>query len=92
MKLSNRYRSDSGDRRQYRQGRGRPRYEKIIGEVISEVMQGILTDRISGENIEIITGMKVMTEVQTGLEKGHFLETIVAIEIGVQAIAGPVQN
>ena len=33
----NRYRSDSGDRRQYRQDRGRPRYEKNIGEVISEV-------------------------------------------------------
>ena len=34
----NRYRSDSGDRRQYRQDRGRPRYEKIIGEVISGEM------------------------------------------------------
>ena len=32
----NRYRSDYGDRRQHRQDRGRPRYEKIIGEEISE--------------------------------------------------------
>ena len=28
----NRYRSNSGDREQYRQDRGRPRYEKTIGE------------------------------------------------------------
>ena len=32
----NRYRSNSGDRRQYRQGRVRSRYEKIIGEETSE--------------------------------------------------------
>ena len=30
-----------------------------------------------------------MTEGETGLEKGHFPEAIVAMEIGVQAIAGP---
>ena len=65
---------------------------KIIGEVISEVMQGILTDRIAEESIEIITGMKVMTDIGTGLEKGYFPEAIVAIEIGVQAIAGPGQD
>ena len=47
-----------------------------------------MTDRIAEENIEIITGMKVMTEPGTGLEKGYFPEAIVAIEIGVQAIAG----
>ena len=34
----NRYRSDSADRRQDRQDRGRPGYENIIGEVISEVI------------------------------------------------------
>ena len=40
----------------------------------------------------IITEMKVMEEVEigTGLEKGHFLETLVPIEIiEVQATAGP---
>ena len=47
-------------------------------------MQGILTDKIVEESIEIITGMKVMTEAGTGLEKGHFPETIAAIETGVQ--------
>ena len=65
---------------------------KIIGEVISEVTQEILTDRMSEESIEIITGVKVMTETGTGLEKGHFLEAIVAIGIGVQAITGPGQD
>ena len=29
---------------------------------------------------------------RTGLEKGHFPEVVVAIEIGVQAIAGPGQD
>ena len=42
----NRYTSDSRDRRQYRQDRGRPRYEKIIEEVISEVTLGSLTDKL----------------------------------------------
>ena len=39
--------------------------------------------------------MKVMAEVDigTGLEKGHFLETLVTIErIGVQATVGPGQD
>ena len=63
---------------------------KII-EVISEAMQGILTDKIAEESIETIKEMKVVaeTEIGTGLEKGHFPETLVAIEIGVQAIVGP---
>ena len=65
---------------------------KIIGEVISEVMPGILTDRIVEESIEIITGMKVMTEIGTSLEKGCFLGTLAAIEIGVQATVGPGQD
>ena len=47
---------------------------KIIGEVISEVTLGILIDRIVEESIEIITGMTVMTEAGTGLEKSHFPE------------------
>ena len=65
---------------------------KIIGEVISEVTWQTLTDKIAEENMEVITGMKVMTEVGTGLKKGHLPETIVAIEIGVQAIVGPGQD
>ena len=56
---------------------------KIIEEVNSEVKWGILTERIAGKSIEINTGMTVITEAGTGLEKGHFPETIVAIEIGV---------
>ena len=62
---------------------------KIIGEVISEVMWEALTNKIAEESIEIITGMKVKTEAGTGLEKGHFCEAITTIGIGVQAIVGP---
>ena len=51
-----------------------------------------MIDKIAEESIEIITGMKVMTEAGTGLEKGHFPEAIAAIEIGVQAIVGPGQD
>ena len=65
---------------------------KIIGEVISEVTSETLTDKIAEVSIEIITGMKVMTEAGTGLEKGHFPEAITTIEIGVQAIVGPGQD
>ena len=56
---------------------------KIIGEVILDAMSRILTDRIAEESIEVITEMKVMTEAEmgTGLVKGHFLETLEAIEI-----------
>ena len=51
-----------------------------------------MTDKITEESIEIITEMKVMTEAGACLEKGHFPETIAAIEIGVQAIVGPGQG
>ena len=56
---------------------------KIIGEEISEVIREALRDKIAGESIELITGMKVMTEDTTDLEKGHFPETTAATEIGV---------
>ena len=53
-----------------------------------------MTDTVAEESIEIITEMKVMTEAEmgTGLGKGNFPETLVAIEIGVQAIVGPGQD
>ena len=52
---------------------------KIIEEDILEVMQGcikIMKDKTVEENTEIITEMKVIAElkIETGLEKGHFLE------------------
>ena len=58
---------------------------KIIGEINSEVMQGIFNDKIAEGSIETIKEMKVIveTEIGTGLEKGHFPETLVVIEIGV---------
>ena len=57
-------------------------------------MRGILTEKIAEESIEIIREMKIMAEAEmgTGLEKDHFPETVVAIEIGVQAIVGPGQD
>ena len=51
-----------------------------------------MTDKIADESIEIITGMKVMTEAGMGLEKGHFPEATAAIEIEVQAIVGQGQG
>ena len=48
-----------------------------------------MTDKIAEESIEIITGVKVMTEAGAGLEKGHFPEAIVAKEIEEQAIVSP---
>ena len=54
-----------------------------------------MKDKTLGDNIEIIIEPKVMAEVDIGkgLEKGHFLETSVAIEaIGVQAVVGQDQD
>ena len=71
---------------------------KIIGEEIFEEMQGCiktLKDKTVEESTEIITEMIVMAEIETGtgLEKGHFLETLVAIETkGIQATVGPSQD
>ena len=67
---------------------------KITGEEIFEVMWGMLTDKMGEESIEIIIKMKVMAEAEmgTGLERGHFPETLVAIDIGVQATVGPGQD
>ena len=75
-----------------------PGMHKIIREEILEVMWGcikILKDKTVEESIEIITEMKVMAEVEigTGLEKGHFIETLLVIETtAVQATVGPGQD
>ena len=46
-----------------------------------------MADKTAEENIEITAiGMLVMTEVEKGLEKGHFPEIMAVIELGVQAI------
>ena len=50
-----------------------------------------MKDKTVEESIEIITEMKV--EIGTGLEKRHFLVTLVATEIiGVQTIVSPDQD
>ena len=51
-----------------------------------------MVDRIVEGSIETIIEMTVMREAGTGLEKGHFQEAIITIEIGVQAIEGPGQD
>ena len=61
---------------------------KITEEEMLEETAGALTDRIVGENIETITEMTGMTEVGTGLDKGHFPEAIKTIGIGVHTIVG----
>ena len=42
-----------------------------------------MVDKIAEENMETVIKMTVMIETGTGLEKGHFLEIIATIEIGV---------
>ena len=75
-----------------------PGMHKIIGEKFLEVMQEcikILKDKPVEESREIITEMKVMAEVEigTGLEKSHFLMTLVVIETtGAQATVCPGQD
>ena len=75
-----------------------PGINNIIGEEILEVIWGYiktLKDKTVEESIEITAEMKVMAEVEIGtdLEKGHFPETLVAIETtGVQATVGPGQD
>ena len=45
------------------------------------------------ENTETTIEMTVMTEAGTGLEKGHFPETVATmLEIEVQATVGPGQG
>ena len=79
-----RYKSNSRDRtiQISGQSRGRPRYDKIIGEEILEAMRDhikILEDRIVEQTIEAIIAMKIIAEkeVGVGLEKDHFQGIII---------------
>ena len=88
----NKYRSDSRDRRQYREDKGRPRYEQNYS-------RGNFRGNMSNFDRQNSRGEyrnnyrnKGYDRSRIGLEKGHFLETVVAIEIGVQAIVGPGQD
>ena len=51
-----------------------------------------MVDKIVEESIETIIELTIMIEAGTGLEKGHFPETMATTEIGVQAIVGPGQD
>ena len=48
-----------------------------------------MVDKTVEENIETAVGMTVMTEAGTGLERGHFPEIMVIIELEVQAKVDP---
>ena len=52
-----------------------------------------MVDKIAEDSIEAIIEMTVMTEAGSGLEIGHFPETIATIlETEVQATVGPGQD
>ena len=55
---------------------------KVTGEVTSEIIPEVSTDKITEENIGItVTGVIVMTEVGIGLEKDHFQEIMAVTEL-----------
>ena len=68
--------------------------DKTVEENIRTITEmTAMIDRIAEESIETIIEMTVMIEAETGLEKGHFPETIaVILEIEVQATVGPGQD
>ena len=75
-----------------RQDKSRPRYEKILREVILEETLGIMVDKTVEESIEIAIEMTVVTEAGTGLEKGHFPKIMAIIELQVQVTVVPGQD
>ena len=92
-RYSSNNRSNSGDRGQYRQDRGKPRYKQNYRRGNLRVKCEELLDKIEEENTETAIEMTVMTEAGTDLEIGHFPETIATmLEREVQAIVGPDQH
>ena len=51
-----------------------------------------MVDKTVEENSETAIEMTVMTEVGTGLEKGHFPEIMTIIELEAQATVDPGQD
>ena len=65
----------------------------IVGEVTLEETGGAMVDKIVEESTGVAIEMIVMTEAGTGLEIGHFPETMATIlDVKVQAIVGPGQH
>ena len=94
----NRYRSDSGDRRQYRQDRGKPRYEQNYGggnfRGNARMYKNLETQNSRGEygNNYRDEGYGRSRDRNRSRERS-FLETLVTEEtIGVQIIVGPDQD
>ena len=66
---------------------------KTIEEVVSEIILEDRVDKIVGDSIEIIIiGIVVIAETGTGLEKHHFQEVMVVIELEVQTIVDQGQD
>ena len=74
--------------------KGRTRYEQDCRRGNFSGTMRNFDRKIAEESIEIIPEMEVMTEAEmgTGLKGGNFPETLVAIEIEVQATIGPGQD
>ena len=79
-------RLNNRDRGQFRQDRGRNRFEQTIGETIGKI-QEIMEDKIVEESIRIrLIEMTITIEEGIGLEKDCFPGTMTVIELEVQAI------
>ena len=65
---------------------------KILGEGILEETLEIMVEKTVEENTETAIEMTVMIEAGTGLEKGHFPESMAIIELEVQAKVDPDQD
>ena len=93
----NRYRLDnrlsSRDRGQFRQGRVRHRFVQSYRRNSHRENPRNYERQTAEDSIEvIIIEVVAMIEVGIGLEKGHFPETMTAIELGLQAIGGQGQD
>ena len=82
-------RSNSRDREQFRQDRGRPRFEQSYKGNSFKITLEDKVNKIVERSIEmIIIGVVVKIEAAIGLERDQSQETIAVIEIEVQVIVG----
>ena len=65
---------------------------KILGDIILEQTVGMLVDKTVEERIEKAIEIIVVTEAETGLEKGCFPEIMAILELEVQATVDPGQD
>ena len=66
---------------------------RVIEEIIFRIILEDTIDKTAGESMEkIIIGIVVIIETGIGLERDHFLEIMVVIELEVQAIVDQGQD